>query len=305
MGFKSEEELLQTFGELEKAALKKGDALADAPHDGGFATEGENIQSKAGVKKAVAKAVEDGTLSKAQAAKLLKMMSASDAGDEDEEGGDEDEDTESMKSKKKSVSKSDVAARRLAAASGELDEDAGSDLRKALVDEVPEAEKMMDASDFVKGLVDVTAKSVSGFKATVEELAKSLSEGQAYQRDYNTRLAKGLVQVAKALSDVDQKLEKLLNAPVAPQARQLTVAKSDVLQPQFGGVSSQEAKEQSTFDFANSPLNNVPLLRIQEALVAKAEQRQLDPMAITNFELTKDFRALPEKVLKALEAELC
>lgn len=300
MAIKSEEELMGLLENLEKSAsLKKGDALEEAPHDGGLATEGENIQSSV-AKKALAKILSKAGVEKAQADKVLKMLSASDMGSDEDDG--EEEDTESMKSKKKSAYKSETAARRLAAASGELDE--GEDFKKALQDEVPEAEEMVDASPFMKGLVDCNAKAVQSVRESVDELSKAMTAQKTHQQEVIVKIAKGLVRIADMVVGLDEKVEKVLAAP-APVRRALTVQKSDITQPNFGGPDAQAAKDAPDFDFSQSPLLNVPMLRIQEALVTKAERRQIDPMVVTNFELTRDFRALPREILKALETELC
>lgn len=314
----NEDTLLKGLSELEEEIAKGGDPLQNQPHDGGFATEGTNIQTRAKkMQKALAAQGIEVSIEKAR--KMAKMMSATDMGTDEgegeEEGGEGEEEMTmskvwqdhgpASKAKKSgrrgygggTAAKSTGAADKLAAASG----DEGEEFKKALTDENPEVEQMLDVSEFLSSFVDTIAKSHAATTSSVEELAKALVDERSSRVGFNTKVAKALVGIGNELRETRELLNQVMEQPVTPQ-RRAVLHKADVVQPP---LSPQQPPSDGNPEM--TPLHQVPYLKVQEALVKKCiEDKSIDPMVVTKFENAKgDFRVLPRGIVKALEQELC
>lgn len=302
----SADRLDAALSELEES-IQKGDPLQDQPHDGGLATQGTNIQSRADAKKAAAKALTDSGMSKADADKVLKMLSASDMGS----GEGEDDEEPSGRDMESDEDEEDADAIKARKAKKAYKSEPDPDLKKALVDENPDNEKLFNVAPFLEQLVGQLGRMSGNTQQQVDSLTKSLDTATKRQGDFNVRLAKGLVNIVGALNDqyqsLNEKIEKILNQPV-PNGRQTAVVrKSDVQQPNFGGP---QFREPGANDGRNpneaSPLLQVDYLVIQRKLADYVMKGGLDPIEVTKFENDKgNFNVLPPAIVKRLEQDLC
>jgi hypothetical protein len=278
----TEDQLMEHLGDLEKSILK-GDALQGQNPEGGLATEGTPLSSKA-VKKAL-------VLLGIDEAKAELMVKAMDEG-EDEEDDDKDGKDDCAKST------AEEAASRLAASVG----DAGAALTKGVVDDNADDANTVDVSAFIKGLVDTNAKAVGKMENTINDLNKSIQDTNTRDRAMDTKIAKAFMSIGSAVSALRTEVAALSNAPAArPQPQTTSLAKGmEISEPYMqGGQPDHTGGPQA------SDLTQVPLLKVQEALVSKAMAGAIDPMLVTKFEAEKNFALLPQHIIKALETELC
>lgn len=334
MGNPNEDELMAHLDELEKGTLRKGgDALQNAPHDGGFATEGTNIQSKAAKK--MVKALMKGGMSEKRAKRMVKatMHSASssssssvhkgegdEAGDDDSSSDDEssamssDDDSSSMASdddsssaggppmmKKGKINKSLGAA--ALANSTESKKQREGTIRKALTDENLDAG--IDAVPILDKLISTLDAGNKITKSDLSSLKKSFVRGIENQEAFNGKVAKALSIIAGAVIDTRTICKSIADQPVQ-RSNAPTLRKSDLHQPQFdtGTNGFDGTGEQSLL-----VTNQIPMLRIQEALVdmcMKGGAGAPDFMEVTKFENSKgNLNVLPPHVVKQLEQRLC
>jgi hypothetical protein len=300
----NEQELLEGLAALESNLQKGGDALQDAPHDGGFATEGKNIQSRDEAKKSIVDALVAKGHSKEEASRLMKMLSASDMGSE--EGDDEDEDSEeeeegapapmppSMEKGKKTKKSlvNDLIASSTPAG-----------IRKSLVDEEPDAEQALDAAPFLQGLIDTMAKSLGQHSGAIGGIAKAVLQSNAKQGDFNARLAKGIITLSGQLSTLQKSLDKIAAQPV-PNVRGTSLTKSHVVEPDMhdGNTAAFDGRQVDQ----RSPLFGMSRQKIENALVDLVTKGGADAMEVTKFEQNGyNLATLPPNLFKALEATLC
>lgn len=303
------DELMKAVQQLE-ADVKKGDPLQDAPHDGGLATEGKNIQSRDEAKKAIEAILAKGGYNKSQKARLLKMLSATDMesgdGDEpgdddgDEGGGEDDEDEKPMPTAMKGKIKKGAIDSGVA----QLAHATTGDLKKAIIDHDESNENVFDATPFLDGLVKSLGAQLADAKAGTAVLYKALLDDRATQKQFRGTLAKAFSLLDEKLTDISDRIQKIENQPV-PNSRPTTVRKSDVVQPDFRNQGHAPGDEGG--DNEPSPLYGVEYLKIQEALVDMVMKGEIqDSMNVTKFENAKgDLRVLDPKIVKALEKRLC
>lgn len=288
----NEDELMAELARLEKSTISKGgDALQNAPHDGGFATEGTNIQSKANVKKALMK----GGMSEEDADKTIALMKgfgedeSSSPGEGDEGTSSPDEDSESAEPP---MEKS-LGAASLANASKKQSKKEDS-IRKSLSDETNEAINAVPVLDALVKSIDKLAKGAG----VDSEVRKSLGEMKATQDGFNKKVAAALTLIAKSQNEVMSLVKSIEAQPQAQRAP--TIRKSEIVEPNFhdngqgniGGITTGTV----------SPLASVPMLDIQNALVDIVMKGGADPMDVTKFENSKgNFNLLPPNVVKQLE----
>lgn len=328
----AEKKLLKSLETLEKG----GDALQNAPHDGGFATEGTNIQSKA-LKKAL-RGLMKGGMSKEEAEQTLKALYAKsdDASSDDEsvekgmdddsdsmsagddsgsgEGGDESSDDESAEAdsssmqKSKKVNKSTGASQLANASSRHPQRAKTSDLRKALTDEDPHAGEAFDAAPILGKLIDAIDRAVKG-NANGDEIAKSMkrvirksvAEAHEAQNAFNRKVAKGFELLFGRLDEMNDMVKSMHDQPV-PNNRRTNLRKSDVVERDFGTTS--RAAIDGTEE--PSPLHNVEMMKIQNALCEMVMKGEADFLDVTKFENAKgNLAILPPEVVQRLEKRLC
>lgn len=308
MPTKEEEALLKALDDLEKHSVRKGgDALQNAPHDGGFASEGTNIQAKA---KAAKAAMMKGGMSEEEADAILKgiggggdddAMSSDDSASDDGDEMTSSPDEEAPPMAKSKMKKSTTGAAQLANASSSRK--SGDTLKKALVDENPQMEGAIDALPILGKFIDQLAKTNQLTDASARTLKKSLDAIAQANTDFNTRMAKSQVAAFDRFNALEAKLDKLLSEPVANN-RSGNIRKSDIVQPQFhdgnassfGGPGAEE----------RSPLFEMEPMKIQKALVDLAMEGKVDVMEVTKFENEHcNIATLPPQIRKSLEAKLC
>jgi hypothetical protein len=309
MAHPSEQELMAEVERLEKSMLAKGgDALQNAPHDGGFATEGTNIQSKATVKKALAALIKGG-MSKEDAEKTVAALAKGfpppgDGDDESspEEGGDDEtsspEEDGDGQSDEPPMGKS-LGAAQLANASSKTRKRGEDSIRKALTDEASNAIDAVPVLGQLVDQIDKLAKSI-GTKGDAE-LRKSVSDMKVTQDAFNQKMAKALTIIAKSVLDTNALVKAIESQPVLNN-RAPSLRKSDIVEPHM----HSNAQQQLVGGGDSSPLMNVEMLRIQEGLVDLVMKGLADPMDVTKFENSKgNFSMLPPNVVKQLEQRLC
>ena len=321
-----EQTLLAQLDDMEKSSIRKGgDALQSAPQDGGFATEGTNIQSKAKaakVKKAIESLMKKG-LTHEDALDIVLKGFDDGSDDEDSEGADDssDDSGDSMDDSSDEgdskgpppkappmppgkgsppMSKSLGAAQMSMASRSNRKESA---IRKALTDE---DSATIDAAPVLKALVDaVDQLAKSSSKRDDSSLRKSI-EQQAYsQNAFNSKLAKALTVIADMVIKSNATVERIAAQPIAND-RVGMLRKSDIIQPGFhNGAAPMEI---AGGEMQHSPLMGVEMLRIQEALV-DIVQKSNNPdllLEVTKFENSKgNLSVLPPNILKQLETRLC
>lgn len=295
------ERLNKALEEFEEK-LAKGDALQDQPHDGGLATQGTNIQSKADAKKAVEKALAAQGMSKATADTLLKMLSASDM--ESGEGEDEppeasspmdseDEDENDAMDKSKKAKKS-----------------TSQDLRKSLIDADSRNEEVLDIAPFLGDFVGKFDQMSKATNSRVDGLAKALTDNQKMSSDFNVRLAKAMEllfdNVSTRFDLLQKKVEDIAAQPV-PNASRGLVRKSDIQQPQFnGGPAMRDDVNNLQNNVDVSALQRIDYLKVTSTLADYAIKGFCDPLEVIKFENSRgDFTQLPTKVLQQLTQDLC
>lgn len=301
----SEDELLKALDSFESSLAKGGDALQNAPHDGGLATEGTNIQSKAEAKKAIAAAlVKAGHKNPDD---ILKMLSASDMGsDEDEDDdndgegpGDSDEGEDDAPPPppmaKGKVKKSTGAAALQGATQ------AGSSIIKAM-DADDDTREMVDVQPFLKKLVEAIAASDDSLRSGVARLVKGLGAQQSQSNNFQKSVAQAFVLMSNRLDDLQNIVKKMADQPV-PGGRTPTVRKGDIQNPDFNSDPNQLMGRE---DANASPLLALPVMKIQNELVDMAMKGHVDIMDVTKYENSNgNLGVLPPNVVKSLEAKLC
>lgn len=330
----AERRLLKSLESLEKG----GDALQDAPHDGGFATEGTNIQSLAKAK--VMKALVKSGMSKADAEETIKAMyvksddassdgdsesvtkggdddsmSADDeSGSDDQSGGDDESgeesgaDSSSMPSLKKGkkVSKSTGAAQLANASSRQSQKP--DDLRKALVDGDPRMAEAFDAAPILGKLIDSIDRMAKSGGASDElrksmrrVIRKSIDASTAKQEVFNRKVAKGFELLFDRLATMTDLVKAIHDTPVANN-RTGNLRKSDTVERDFGTTDTSRIDGSEPI----SPLQNVDLLRVQEALFQMCIKGEADILDVTKFENSRgNLSLLPKQVVERLEKQLC
>jgi len=326
MALPNEDELMAELERLEKSTIRKGgDALQSAPHDGGFATEGTNIQSAA--MKKVIKAMVAGGMSKAQAQETAKKAFASKDSDSDSEsdntakgmngdeasddeddmsgGADGDDSSDDEESPDEPPMSKSLGAAKLANATRGGGSQASS-LRKALVDESPGVGDQLDAAPILGQLIDAIDRMARGAgpsKHDIKTIRKSIVRVQEVQNDFNGKLAKALSMIAGRVIATEAIVKAMANEPVI-NTRAPTLRKGDLSEPMFHGNTTAQIDGRQEA----SPLHGVEYLKIQEALVDLCTKGLggIDLLDITKFENSKgDLRMLPPSALKHLEQRLC
>lgn len=336
----NEDELLAELDKLEKSTIRKGgDALQNAPHDGGFATEGTNIQAKAkkmakalikqGYSKKLAKALakkafadDDSTMSSDDDSSVEKgegyssdddsssvekamgsdddSMSSDDASGDDESSDGASSDEASDDGSSEAPMNKSLGAAQLANASGKK----GESLRKAIVEEHPDMQGAFDAAPVLGQLIDSIdrlAKKTSGpSKKDLGDLRKSIVAIDNRQNSFNGKIAKALSMIAGRIIETENLVKKMASEPIANN-RQPTLRKGDLHEPSFHG--NDQAKIGGDGGIGEpSPLQSVPYLQVQEWLTDLCMKGQAELMDITKFENSKgDLRLLPPNVIKQLE----
>lgn len=317
----NENDLLAALDDLEKSASirKGGDALQNAPHDGGFATQGTNIQKQAKMKKAI-KALMKSGMSEAEATKVIlkgfgsssdddssseepidKAMDDDDSMSADDDSGEgEDEGSDDMSSEVPPMAKSTGASQLAAATQGTL--------RKALTDENPNAGAAMDAAPILGQLIDsidrLAKKSSGPSKKDLGALRKSIVNIENTQSNFNTKLAKALSIIAGEVQSTRAIVDKIASEPVVGN-RANTLQKSQLAEPHFH--DGNQAKIGGDGGVGEpSPLTGVNYYEIQKALTELCMNNKADLMDITKFENSKgNLSLLPPNVVKLLEQRLC
>lgn len=327
-----EDDLIAFMDKLEKSA--GSDALQSASHDGGFATEGTNIQAQA---KKMKKALVKGGMSPSEADVLVAKAFPPPQGDEEEDepaktkkgfGGSDDDDSMSADddsgdaessdggsddeqddgnggppSKKGApMKKSNQGAAQLASASTRE-----NNLRKALVDENPDAGAVFDGVPVLAQLVESIDKMLSkstsngSNKRIVSDIRKSLDQVRTTQNAFNSKLAMGLSMIAARVINTENLVKSIADQPMVNN-RAPSLRKSDILEPSFHGGEHHQIDG----SVPQSPLYGVEFLKIQEALVEICMKGGADVTDITKFENSKgNLNMLPPAVLKQLEQRLC
>ena len=322
----NEQELLAELDKLEKSTLNKGgDALQNAPHDGGFATQGTNIQAAAKAKKKVLKALVKSGKTQEEAEALLKAMSDSDddsesddetqkafgddddgsaddeSGDDDESSDDESDDEPKLPPKGK-LNKSQGAAQ-LANASSRASRK-GGEIRKALTDDDDTA-NAVDAVPILDKLIATLDNNGTVQKSELVSLRKAFGEVARSQSDFNSKTARALSILCGAVNETRTLVKSIADQPAqrTPQLR-----KSDIRQPEFLGNNGTDFTQTSASPLQEMVSTNGGLLKVQETLVdmcMKSEVPSLTILDVTKFENAHgDFSVLPIEAVKRLEQRL-
>jgi len=306
----AEQTLLAELERLEKggATLQKGgDALQNQPHDGGFATEGTNIQSKANVKKALAALVKGG-MSEEEAKKTIESISKG-MGDDDSSSLPPDGDDETSSPEEDTQVSGDapmqksLGAAQLANASSKRGSKEET-IRKSLSEETNNVINAIPVLGELVKTIDTLSKSVRGQGDA--ELRKSVTEMRSTQQAFNDKVAKALSLIAKSVFETRELVKAIESQPIV-QTRAPTLRKGDIVEPQFHGNDQNLIGGNGGLTEA-SPLTNVPMLKIQEALVDICMKggNGVDVMDVTRFENSKgDLTQLPKHVVELLEKRLC
>lgn len=322
-----EERVLKALEAFENGTLAKGgDALQNAPHDGGFATQGTNIQSKAKAVKKAMKALIKGGMSETDAAKIVKAIESND--DDDSSSDNVDDDTSSPMPMAKSVDADDDdsasddesddeeiekshrrGASQLSNASSRGKNSIGG-LRKALIEDDAANSAAIDAAPILAKLIDaidnlsrVDSRNITKSlqkNSGMDDLRKSVQEGRQQQAVFQSQLAKAMPLLFSKMSAVEDMVKAIHDQPVANYGGN-TLRKSDIREPSFNDGDT------SGFDGSprQSPLANVEFLKIQEALVDMCKSNHVDLLDVTRFENSRNYDQLPSSVIKRLEAKLC
>jgi len=332
----SQDELLAELDKLEKSTLKKGgDALQNAPHDGGFATQGTNIQEKA---KKMYKALRKGGFSKKEAKKAVykafgdeesssdessamssveKAIGSADSMSSDDASGDdessdgtssEDESSDESSAMSSPMKKSTGAAAMANAVAGAKPQE--DSIRKALTDEHPDVAGALDAVPILGQLIDAIDRMAKGggksSKKALGSIRKALVAESEARNDFNSRLAKALVHMTGRMIGIEDLVKKMASEPVNTGNRQPSLRKSDLQQPSFHDGGTQRITGGNGDPNQVSPLTQLPYLQIQEALTELCMKGGAELMDITKFENSKgDLRLLPPNVIEQLEKRLC
>ena len=107
---------------------------------------------------------------------------------------------------------------------GDKDDDMDKSMRKSL-EQRPTIKKAIEVSQFLEELTDGVVDSVDG-------LRKSLVEGQQYQSQFNQRLAKAVVQLGETVESLQSQLADMGNQPVG---RKSVLSKSELDARSFDG----------------------------------------------------------------------
>jgi hypothetical protein len=326
MALPTEDELKTALDGLEQSTIRKGgDALQNAPHDGGFATQGTNIQTKTAIKKATATFMAKG-MNKADAKKaaqeLVKALMTSDDEDSDDDaakafgnddassdaesdaGGSDDDSSSDDDAAASPMSKS-TGASQLAGAGGGGTRN-GDSLRKALTDENPDAGTTIDAVPILGQLIDsidrMTKRGGATSPKALGEIRKSLADLHSVQNSFNGRVAKALVLMGARVISTEAMVKKIHDEPVNAGNRTPTLRKGELRDPPLHDNDTQRIEGGAP----SSPLGGVEYLKVQGALVDLCMKGLADPMDITKFENSKgNFALLPANVVKQLEQRLC
>lgn len=235
-------------------------------------------------------------------------MSAEDESGDSASGGDDessdDGDSASDEASKK-FGKSHGAAQ-LANASSQTRRQRDGNLRKALVDETPNAEGLFDAAPILGKLVDSIDKLAGGQpdqhdRQILKSMRKSVRELGANQGAFNTKIAKALVMMFERLDETRDMVKAMHDTPV-PNARGTTLRKSDIREPQFGNGDTTGIDGR----LPESALSGVEVLKIQEQLYEMCTKSMVTLDDVTKWENSRyDFNMLPTAVVQQLEKRLC
>lgn len=337
----NEDDLLAELDKLEKSTVvrKGGDALQDAPHDGGFATEGTNIQKqakkmykalvKSGYKKSVAKALalkafsdadsdSDSDSGSDEASSPMEkamggdsMSSDDDSGDSESEDGESSDDDSSSEDESSDDASSPIGKSTGAAALANASKtrQPSDSLRKAIVEEHPDAQGAFDAVPILGQLIDsidrVTKHGGGLSKKDLGSIKKSISQVENNQRQFNGKLAKALSMIAGRVIETEAIVKKMASEPINTANRRPTLNKSDIQHPSFHHGETQQIVG-GEGGYEASPLSSVPYYDIQKALTELCMVNKAELMDVTKFENSKgDLRLLPPNVIKQLEDRLC
>lgn len=282
----SEDALLKSLNELEEAVLKSGDELLEQDPEGGLSTEGEPLSKKAPKGKGgdVAKA-DDGSDENSDDDDVEKggdeesdEESEEDASEDDASEEDESSDEPPMPMKKnyKSVKKGDKTSKSL----------------RERADDDETMQKAIEVSEFIEAMVDQTSEALAdlqkSFDGELSTVNDRLEKSEAYQRNFNGRLAKGLIDIGKVLVATQQMVKALTDKP-NPQMRKSVLSASEIEEPSRSGDdgSAQHRHEQ-----------------VAEWLFEKSMAGEIDSLLVTQFEVHRSVDALPPQVRKALNNDL-
>lgn len=323
---KNEQELalVAELDNLEKSLLQKGgDALQNAPHDGGFATQGTNIQTAAKAKKKILKGLLKGGMSKKAAEKLMKGMDESSSSsddsssdevekglpsDDDSSGDDESSDDESVdESDDESVDvppmKKSTGAAQLANVTSTREKKRGGEIRKAFGEE---EERNIDAVPILDKLIRTLDTNGTLQKSELVTLRKSLEKSAASQATFNTKAVQAFIVLGQKVNELMTLTKSIADQPIQPRQPQLR--KGDVRQPEFHGNNGSDWTQPEESPLEDLAKSISGMFKIQEVLVdmvMKGDVPGLTAMDVTKFENAKgDFSILPKEVVKRLNNRL-
>lgn len=311
----TEQDLLHSLEALERGDLAKGgDALQNAPHDGGLATQGTNIQSKKDVKKALDTLIKGG-MSKQDAEVLVKRLAKGfepggddGSGEDDASGADDsssmppDGDDDTSSPMEKSIR---AGAAQLQNASRKPKRGEGT-LRKGLSDDANDA---VDAApilaQLVAGIEQLASKQP---KLDTSDLRKSIDGIQTSQKQIAGALKGALSLIFDRITNLDTIVKSMADQP-APQ-RPNTLQKGNLSHPSFGDTSGsiEGLTNGGGYDANQSALRSVPMLDIQNELVEMCMKSTagLTVDDVTKFENSHgNLNLLNPNVIKALEQRFC
>ncbi len=237
---------------------------------------------------AVAK--KDEVVAKAEEEEVVsKMMSSSDESSSD----DEDEDDEDEDEAKKSVA---------ASSSEEEDDDDEDQTRKSLLERAEKdstLRKGMRANDFLESFLAQTSDVLEDVRKGMQQSFDLHTERQA---DFQRRLAKALVSLGEAVTEIGSSVQELkktfrkaLGAPRNESISGRALTTEDLVQPQVGPQQ-----------FNDHPLDAVKSQVITNWLLQGLKKGMVEDDDVIMFEHHRyNPRALPEHLQKAAIRDLC
>jgi hypothetical protein len=287
----NDRQLLKAMNELEATLQKGGDELLEQDPEGGLSTEGEPLSKKApkgkGSDAEVTKSDDDSDDGGSDdgSEEDTAMKGGDDDSEEDDDGSDEggsddgsddesDDESPPMPTKKSSK---------------------GGKVTKSLrerADDDETLQKAIEISDFLEAIVDQSSETINDMtKALIDDnqvIKRRLHKSEQYQRDFNGRLAAGLIAMGRAQQETLSLVKSLLGQPNV-RMRKSVLSSDEVIEPHRRGDDDEAA---------------IHPAKIADWLFKKAVAGDIDQLNVIQFETHGQLGALPPDIRKALINDL-
>jgi hypothetical protein len=207
--------------------------------------------------------------------------------DEEDVAPDEDEKEPVAKAVKAAKDEESDESESDEASEDEKSDDETSKSMREELEENEEIAKGLEVSSFLEQLVDTTASGV-------DRLNKSIKQQGDYQHDFNVRMSKALTAIGGLLTDMQEQLSGISDAPATSGPRSQFSKSITAAQVETGSQNRFEGEDAPEFSKSE----------VLESLITLAQKGEIHPVLVTQFESTGSLPAeIAQKVEQALRRQ--